>query len=227
MKYLLALLSLFMLPLTAFADAPYAPYERSEASFQRISHNYSHERQLRREYEAWRAARLARDRRAARLEDARMRRYEALERAEAAERRRLRNARLRRQDALESRAAREARFERELREENRRYASQRRASGRNYSDADDVEEREYSTRRDHIRRCMPAITAWGPQLLSRARAELFARKAWVAQVEVTHNRRYADWRRAENKRYLCDPDPTTRSPQYICRFRATPCRGEL
>lgn len=225
MKYLLALLILFMLPLTALADAP---YDRHEAGFQRVSHNYAHERALRREYEAWRAARLAKSRRAARLEEARLRRYEVLERAEAAERRRLRNARLRRQEALyETRAERAARFERELRAENRRYASQRRAAGRTYSDESDVEEREYSTRRDHIRRCMPAVTAWGPQLLSRARAELFARKAWVGQVETTHNRRYADPARAENKRYLCDRDPTTRTPQYICRFRATPCRGEL
>lgn len=215
MKYLLAVLSLLMLPLTALADAPY-PDARYEERIQRTSHTYTHERQLRRDYEAWRRQRLAQERRG--------KRYAAQERAEAAAARR---ARLRRQEAAYeaqlARRAREVRFERELRAENRRYAAQRRE--RVYES--DVEEREYATRRDHIRRCMPAITAWGPQLLSRARAELFARKAWIGQVETIHNRRYADPRRAENKRYLCDRDPTTRSPQYICRFRATPCRGEL
>lgn len=210
MKYLLAVLSIFMLPLAALADAPY-PDARYEMRIQRTSHNYTHERQLRQEYEAWRRQRLAQERRG--------KRYAAQERAEAAA---ARKARLRRREvAYEARLAREARYERELRAENRRKA----VMEREY--VGEVEEQEYATRRDHIRRCMPVITAWGPQLVGRARAELFARKAWVAQVETTHNRRYADPRRAENKRYLCDRDPTTRSPQYICRFRAAPCRGAL
>ena len=206
MKYLLALLALFFLtfslPNAALADgdendrAGYSSnvYQRAERR------DYSEER-LRRDYLRWKRDQAA---------------QRALELQEARDDRRAARAREERREARRERSTRETRRERLAREdENRRYERQRRkAKQAQYYDQD------YN--RESGAACKPRMTGYGTNSSFRLIAESSARASWVTQVTDQYSRRYANVKRAEDRRYVCDPVSATR---IACKFIARPCRA--
>lgn len=221
MKYLLSalIILLFFTASAANADAPAGKGWRKTHSVERLTRterfvrvvgDSRYERQLRRDYAAFRA------------EQDRLNRAERRKLAQEREFARYREARrpqrLRRQDLTE----------RSLYHE-RRYVKPRAvyvAPLRPREDDEEsyrVEERE---RAEIGTVCKPAVTGQGDQKYTRWRAERDALKSWGSVVARQYGSSYVNPTRARNAHYSCDPFCST-CAQWVCRYRAAPCKGEF
>jgi len=222
MKYILALLSVFLLPSPANADGP-SDYRPNINYYAPKPASMSYERQLQRDYQLWKRDQAEQREMALMSRKMRTRRLRELEAEDRYRASRARDRRLQRRyeaaERHEGRTERRDRLRREARalaDERARYASQR----RRYA---------VSQRYDEPRgaMCKPYVIGHGQKKIGRPRAERDARLGWVSDVESRWDRSYANPARAGDKRYLCDRDPYTLTPQYTCKFKARPCRGEF
>ncbi len=206
MRYLVGAILLLCTTLyatSASADGPIREIER----YERVRYMDNYERNLRRDFERFRAAEARKARRRAAI-----------------------HQEMRREVEYDRYLARKAKARRSRRfyEEERRYRPARvRYDERRYSSDYEVERSERRVRTATLQRCSPSITGLGVEQRFLSRAKRSALKAWGREVEAAYGQDYINPGRALNPRYICEPACPECTVSYICKYRAAPCRGEF